>query len=129
MSVSAISSSSGVASTTWQSQAGQVQSDFQSLGKALRSGDLSSAQQAFAVLQKDLQAGQSSSATDNSALNAVGSALQSGNITAAQQAFAALKGHHHGHHHGGGGGAAALEAAAPTTSSSASTGTSLNAVA
>ena len=126
MSVSAISSSSGLAPTAWQSQIGQVQSDFQALGKALQSGNLTVAQQAYATLQQDLPASQSSSsATSSNPLSAVGQALQSGNLTAAQQAFAALKGHHHGHHHHGGGSAVSAPASTPT----ATTGTSLNAVA
>ena len=126
MSVSAISSSSGLTSTAWQNQIGQVQSDFQALGKALQSGSLTAAQQAYATLQQDLPASQSSSsATSSNPLSAVGQALQSGNLTAAQQAFAALKGHHHGHHHHGGGSAVSAPASTPT----ATTGTSLNAVA
>jgi outer membrane protein assembly factor BamD (BamD/ComL family) len=113
-------------STAWQSQIGQVQSDFQALGKALQSGNLTVAQQAYATLQQDLPASQSSSsATSSNPLSAVGQALQSGNLTAAQQAFAALKGHHHGHHHHGGGSAVSAPASTPT----ATTGTSLNAVA
>jgi hypothetical protein len=125
MSVSAISSSSGLTPSAWQSQIGQIRSDFQALGKALQSGDLTAAQQAYATLQQDLPANQSSSTTGNNPLSAIGQALQSGDLTAAQQAFAALRGHHHGHYHHGGGSAVASTASAAT----GTTGTSLNAVA
>jgi hypothetical protein len=90
--------------------------DFRALGKALRSGDLQGAQDAFAALQKDFQNGSNAStegsqpfsqntqaATDFQALQ---SALQSGDLSTAQKAFANLKtdlhgvGHaHRGHHH------------------------------
>ncbi len=130
MSVSAISSSSGLMSTALQSQIGQVQSDFQALGKALQSGNLTVAQQAYATLQQDLPASQSSSsATSSNPLSAVGQALQSGNLTAAQQAFTALRGHNHGHHHHGGGSAVASAATTPASATTGTTGTSLNAVA
>jgi soluble cytochrome b562 len=130
MSVSAISSSAGLTPAAWQSQIGQVQSDFQALGKALQSGNLTAAQQAYATLQQDLPASQSSSTpTGNNPLSAIGQALQSGNLTAAQQAFAALRGHNHGHHHHGGGSAVASSASTPASATTGTTGTSLNAVA
>ncbi|SRR5208283_1620100 len=131
MSVSAISSSSGLSSAAWQNQIGQVQSDFQALGQALQSGNLTAAQQAYATLQQDLPASQSSSSTaTNNPLSAIGQALQSGNLTAAQQAFAALRGHHHGHHHHGGGSSAVASAVStPAGTATATTGTALNAVA
>jgi hypothetical protein len=130
MSVSSISSSSGLSSAAWQTQARQIQSDFQSLGNALQSGDLTASQQAFATLQQDLPASQSaSSTTSSSPLNALGQALQSGNLPAAQQAFAALKGHHGHHHHGGGGSAVASAVTTPASSPTTTTGTVLNTVA
>jgi hypothetical protein len=101
--------------------------DFESLGNALQSGDLSDAQSAFSQLEQDmpglsqlLQSGSSSSSssTQNSpiatALQSLQSSLQSGDLSGAQQAFANLQqnlqgtsGTHHGrghHHHSWGGG-------------------------
>ena len=82
--------------------------DFQTLGQALQSGDLSGAQKAFAQLQQDMQAvqgnhhrrrhhkvsaneqgsGQNTLATD---FQALGQALQSGDLSGAQKAFAQLQ--------------------------------------
>ncbi len=106
MSVSAISSSTGSSPVDWQIKAQQIKANFQALAQALQSGDLKSAQQAFATLQKDLPA-KSSTATASSAsstnpndlMNTVGQALQSGNLGAAQQAFAQLQQASHGRHH------------------------------
>jgi hypothetical protein len=101
--------------------------DFESLGNALQSGDLSDAQSAFSQLEQDmpglsqlLQSGSSSSssATQNSpiatALQSLQSSLQSGDLSGAQQAFSSLQqnlqgtsGTHHGrghHHHSWGAG-------------------------
>lgn len=96
-------------------------SDFSSLGQAFQSGDLSSAQSAYASLESDLtgSGGTNSPLTTNSQLSkdltAVSSALQSGNLSTAQNAFATLqsdlqgvlqaghqnggpgRGRHHGH--------------------------------
>jgi hypothetical protein len=94
--------------------------DFRSLDSALQSGDLSSAQNAFATWQQSLPSsvapnsslttqqtgpfGQNSKA--NSDYQALGSALQSGDVAGAQKAFASLKQDlhgtgqaHHAHHH------------------------------
>jgi hypothetical protein len=95
----------------------KIKEDMQALSTALQSGNLSSAQGAFAVLEQDapsLAAASQNTATTNpraQALAALGSALQSGNITQAQQAFTALQqtmqgsavvqGHHHHHHSAG----------------------------
>jgi len=101
--------------------------DFNALGKALQSGDLAGAQQAFSNLQQAQQANQPStnSPTTNPAspiskdFTALGQALSSGDLKDAQAAFAqlksdlkagqgaqatqqsaqAVKGHHHHHHH------------------------------
>lgn len=73
----------------WQ----QKRQDFKKLESALQSGDLSSAQQAFATM-----AAKSSNASDaTSPLAKVGQALQAGDIKGAQQALAAMRasGHHH----------------------------------
>jgi len=110
---------SGVSSTTdltqgnsTQTKFKQVKDDFQQLGQALQSGDLNTAQQAFAALQQlmpNLSAGNQNNSQSPllADLNAVGKALQSGDLSAAKAAFAKLqqdvqsvnKGHHHRHHH------------------------------
>ena len=93
----------------------QTRADFSSLADALQSGDLSSAQGAFAQLQTDnprlaqvLNSPASSSDNPRVAdLKSLASALKSGDVNAAQQAFAKLQqdakvaggGHHHHHHH------------------------------
>ena len=100
----------GIASTSSSSQTNpyaQVKQDIQDLGKALQSGNLSDAQQAFNTLQQDssassqTQGGQNSSSS-NQAMQNLGTALQSGDLSGAQQAFAQMqkgsKGHGHHHH-------------------------------
>ncbi|HVO68257.1 MAG TPA: hypothetical protein VMT12_17405 [Syntrophales bacterium] len=91
----------------------QIRDNFQQLEQALQSGNLSGAQQTFAVLQQlmpdlfldnNIQNGQTSSGhglfrTD---FNAIGQALKSGNLSDAKAAFTKLqqdvslinKGHH-----------------------------------
>src|SRR5580692_502899 len=72
---------------------------FQSVGSALQSGDLSSAQSALATFQQSLP-GSSSSAVQppfgrnhqaNSAYQNLAGALQSGDLSSAQRAFANLQ--------------------------------------
>jgi soluble cytochrome b562 len=130
MSVSAISSSTGFSPVDWQTKAQQVKTDFQSLAQAMQAGDLKSAQQAFATLQKDLPAKSStatassaSSSNPNDPMNTLAQALQSGNLTAAQQALAQLQHAHHGHHHRGGAPAAPTAAQSGTSSSATSSNT------
>lgn len=88
-------------------------SDFKALQSALGSGDLSSAQQAFATLQQDnpnfvqaMLGGNSSTQTNpvSAAFQSLQSALKSGDLTGAQNAFTSLtqalqSAHktHHGH--------------------------------
>ncbi len=135
MSVSGISSSSGLASADWQSKFQQVKADYSSLADALQSGNLSDAQQAFSTLQKDLPPRAQAAAADSSTpLGALGSALQSGDLAGAQKAFAALQqarqGHHH-HHAAADSTAVASPASTGNNDGDAddSTGRSLNAVA
>ena len=128
MSISTVSSASQTNPADWQTSANQRRTDFQALATALQSGDIGSAQQAFAQLQKDsprlAQAISSDpSSTDSprvADLKSLASALQSGDVSGAQQAFAKLqtdvKSAHHGHHH--------KAAAAPATTSSSSTSAS-----
>jgi hypothetical protein len=129
---SANSQSSGSQQDFW--------TDFQQLGQALQTNNLSAAQQAFASLsqlpgvQSAIQNNPNSPITQE--LSQIGSALQSGNLGSAQQAFATLQqqiasaatssnvpkvgGHHH-HHHGGGNNQAS-STASTSTSDSSSTG-------
>src|SRR5258706_41587 len=74
--------------------------DFRGLAKALRSGDISSAQDAFTTLQNDLHGAPtnkkpSALLDQNTPLGkdfkALEDALKSGDLKAAQDAFAALK--------------------------------------
>ena len=147
MSISGVSASFDNSQNYWsQSLSGvgkQCKQDFQALGQALQSGNLSGAQQAFAGLQQLLPnvsssdsqkqtlpplMGAGSIGTDLSALT---QAIQSGNQADAQTDLAKLtqdlqsvggKGRHHHHHH------ASATAQDPTTagsdsSASASSGT------
>jgi hypothetical protein len=132
MSVSGISSSSGLTSADWQSKAQQVKADYSSLADALKSGNLSDAQQAFAALQQDLPPRAQAAAADSSTpLGALGNALQTGDLAGAQKAFASLQqarqGHHH--HHAAAASAAVTSPTSNDGDADDSTGQSLNAVA
>jgi hypothetical protein len=144
-----MSSVSSSTSAAYASQTGstarlkQIQSDFQALQGALQSGNVGSAQTAYAALQKDApEPFQSSSSSPtnplSSAFSSLGTALQSGNLSDAQTAMAlltqALKGHHHPHHSSGDPSSATTETATPdlltgSTDSDSSTGTNLSAIA
>jgi soluble cytochrome b562 len=133
MSVSAISSSSGVSPVDWQSKAQQIKTDLQSLAQALQSGNLQAAQQAFAALQKDSPAKSSTTTTSstnssnpNDQMNTLSQALQSGNLSAAQQAFSQLQQAHHGHHRHHGGASATTGAQSGTTASATPADTGLS---
>ncbi|HXW90292.1 MAG TPA: hypothetical protein VEK33_07075 [Terriglobales bacterium] len=107
-------SSSSVSSTQSPANTRQeIQQDFEQLGQALQSGNLTAAQQDFATLEQLLPQNNSTSANANSPLSQAFSQLsqdlQSGNLTAAQQAYATIQqdfqgqaahwqGHHHHHH-------------------------------
>jgi hypothetical protein len=103
---------SGVGSTPLISFQNSPLTDFRQtyvqLVKAIRSGDLSGAQQAYAALTQLQASGQGPAADPNSpfaqALSKIGPSLQNGDIAGAQRALAALQGqtraHHHHHHHG-----------------------------
>jgi hypothetical protein len=117
---------------------------FLQLARAINSGNLAGAQQAFAQLSQTLggSSGSGSNASQNrndpvsQALATIGQALQSGDIGAAQQALASLqqaqggRGHHH--HHGQrsdvdqSGSQVTGTVATPASVSPATTGTSLD---
>jgi hypothetical protein len=80
---------------------------FMQMVKAIKSGDLSGAQQAYATLAQMQASSQGPSADQSSpfgaALGQIGQALQNGDIAGAQQALSSLgqqlhAHHHHGHH-------------------------------
>jgi hypothetical protein len=118
---------------------------FNQLAKAVNSGNLTGAQQAFAQLSQalgDSSGGSNNAGTSNDpvaqALATIGQALQSGDIGSAQQALASLqqqtqgaRGHHHHHggqrHDAGANGSATGNGAATTSSlSPATTGTNVD---
>ena len=102
----------------------QIKQTFSDLSDALSSGDLQSAQAAFASLQSLQPPGAANSQNPLAAdISSLGQALQSGDIKGAQQAFAqlqqdsqSLKGSHHHHRHHGGSGSSEADNTASTTS-------------
>jgi hypothetical protein len=99
----------------------QFQKEFQRLGQALQSGNLSAAQSDFATLQQTSSSPSASASTSSpiaQAFSQLGKDLQSGNLSAAQQDFSKIQqdtqsqspqAHHHHHHHGGGGGSSSSQ--------------------
>jgi hypothetical protein len=132
--ISAVSSSTNPYSNPFSQN--QSFKDLQSIGSALQSGDLSTAQSALASFQQQLQSSSQASSSqpfgNNSQANqdyqSLATALKSGDTSAAQQAFANLKtdlksaqkGHHH--HHG-------APASTATTASTTTPGTSTSSTA
>jgi outer membrane protein assembly factor BamD (BamD/ComL family) len=122
-SVSSIASATNTNQTTSQNNFFQIRKDFNSIGSALQSGNLSDAQSALSAFQQDLQSSSQLSSTQpfgtntqaNTDYQNLTSALQSGNLSDAQKAYSSLqsdlqssqthKGHRH--HHGSWGGSAA----------------------
>jgi hypothetical protein len=80
---------------------------MKALADALKDGDLSAAQSAFASLQKSLPSGPppdrtsstSASSQGSNPLQTLATALQSGDLAGAQAAFAAMQQNHRAHHH------------------------------
>ena len=140
MAISGVSSASSIPTNT--------QTDprllFAQLSKAISSGDINGAQQAYAQLTQALGNNGAAGSTNNSndpfsqALAAIGQSLQNGDIGGAQQALASLQQqmqaarghHHHGGHHGDGQASASASASNTTASTTPtlSSGTSGNAV-
>jgi outer membrane protein assembly factor BamD (BamD/ComL family) len=134
MSISAISSS-GSSPISSQTSANPLAQDMKTLQSALQQGNTSTAQTAFASLEKDLASspGGTPAATSplGKALQSLSTALQSGSASTAQTAFSALQtamktGHHH---HRGGQSAAALSGIQTSISATSTTGTTLNVLA
>ena len=122
----------------------QFVNDFNAIGSALQSGNLSDAQSALATFQQDLP-GNSQTSTNppfgnnsqaNTDYQSLVSALKSGNLSDAQKAYASLqndlqgteagKSHRHHHHHGSSDSdttqTATLTAAASSSSDTADSG-------
>jgi hypothetical protein len=98
-SVTSLNSTASVYPTGRAASLQQLKSDFQSLSGALQSGDLSSAQQAFAAVRSDIpelfpypsSPISSSTIRIENVLAKLSTALASGNLSGAQKAFAALE--------------------------------------
>lgn len=133
-SISSVSSATNPYLPPNQNGYGQFGQDFNAIGSALQSGDLSTAQSALATFQQDLQGNSQTPASQpfgknsqaNTAYQSLVSALQSGNLSDAQKAFGSLqtdlkaahKGHHH-HHHA----SSVASSTTPATSTTASSAT------
>ncbi len=124
MSISGVSASSVSYPLTQQDSQRQ---GLLALTKAIDSGDLSSAQQAYSALT-DSQNGNPPDPNSpfGQALAQIGNDLKSGDLTGAQQTLSTLKkGHAHGHHHHAPPSTQTAESAAvqpdPSTASSSST--------
>ena len=104
MNISSIGSYTAASAATTQAPAaksgrhGGGGKDFDALAKALQSGDLSAAQDAFATLQADAPSGASGSSSSGSSqfktdVDALKKALDAGDLAGAQQAFATIQSH------------------------------------
>ncbi|MGO8763999.1 MAG: hypothetical protein ACLQSR_02555 [Limisphaerales bacterium] len=118
-SISSISSTTNLYQPANQNVGGQFVQDFQAIGSALQSGNLSTAQSALAAFQQDLQGNSQTTSSQpfgtntkaNSDYQNLVTSLQSGDLTNAKQDFTSLqtdlksasaassahKGHHHHH--------------------------------
>jgi hypothetical protein len=139
-SISSLSSTASPYQTTSQNGPGQLIQDFNAIGSALQSGDLSSAQSALTTFQQNLQGDSQTSSTgpfgQNSQANTdyqnLTTALKSGDLSGAQKAFASLKQDvsgagakaHRGHHHHRSGGASETASTDLASSNSSTTSTS-----
>jgi len=89
MSIPGLSSTTPYAATLTSSRMSQRRADFQALGSALQSGDLSGAQKAFDALWQDIQNSQHGGPAQD----------QGGQSTSVQAPTNALQHAHPGHHH------------------------------
>jgi outer membrane protein assembly factor BamD (BamD/ComL family) len=91
MSISAVSSSSGVSQAFWQTSVNPQKQTFHQLSKALKSGDLAGAKEAFASLQQNAAGGQSSAVSITNDFASLQKDLDSGDLDGAKSAFSQLK--------------------------------------
>lgn len=104
----------------------QRRQSFEALTQALKSGDLTGAQNAYTTLT---QSAPGASSNANSPLAKLGQALQSGDLAGAQSAMAAFKAARHGghhHHHGNSEAASANAGTPPSTTIPGAVGSTLN---
>ena len=141
-SISSVSSTTDPYRIANQQGFGQIGQDFNAIGSALQSGDLSTAQTALTTFQQDLQGASKTDATQvfgknnqaNADYKSLTTALQSGDLSAAQKAFAGLqtdlkavhKGGHHHHHPSSSTSATAQTSGAATDSAIGIDGNKLN---
>ncbi|MGO8919016.1 MAG: hypothetical protein ACLQJR_24205 [Stellaceae bacterium] len=133
MSITSVTSSQASFTPPSSQQMTEFKNDFQQLAQAIQSGNLSSAQQAYATLSQFISQnpspgganGQSNPLTQ--ALSQIGSALQSGNLSGAQSALTSLQQSLQSHRPSGGDGrtgdAVTSATANGSTSTSGSSGT------
>jgi hypothetical protein len=129
--VSSVSSTTDPYQATNQNAFVQFVNNFNAIGNALNSGNLSAAQSALATFQQDLPATSQTSNSQpfgnnsqaNTDYNSLATALQSGDLSGAQTAFASLQndleggGKAHRHHHRSSGDSDSTESAStPATS-------------
>jgi hypothetical protein len=136
--VSSVSPPSNPYQTQYQKGFAQTIQDFNSIGSALQSGNLSSAQSALAAFQKDLQGNSQTTSNQpfgqntkaNTDYQSLTNSLQSGDLSGAQAAFLNLQkdlqgsGQTHRRHYHGSGGSGAADTAASTTGTSSSSSSS-----
>ena len=96
MSIASISANSGSMPQINQSQMAQMKSQFEQLGKALDSGDLTAAKKAFSAIQQNAPQGASQGeqgpmAQMKSQFDQLGQALDSGDLAAAKKAYSAIQ--------------------------------------
>ena len=129
MSVSSISTSTAASASAAQApgQASALRTAFQQLTTAIGSGDLKSAQAAYATITGLQQGGGQSGQSDGpfaQLMSSLGKDLQSGDLTTAEGDLASFQKAHGGHHHHHGGGAPA--ASSDSTTTAAATPSSTN---
>ncbi len=111
MSINSISGASRIYQSQQTNNSSSIRKDFQDLGSALNSGNITDAQSAFATILQTIQGNGGNSGSSNSQLSAdfqsLQSALNSGDITSAQKVYATIQkdmkgvhGHHHHHKDG-----------------------------
>jgi hypothetical protein len=92
MTISAISSNSGILQTSGTNPMSQMKKYFDDLGSALQSGNLDDAKKAFSQLEANApDKGTDSNNPMNADMESLKSALASGDVTAAKEAYTKIK--------------------------------------
>ncbi|MGD0192001.1 MAG: hypothetical protein ABSD74_14770 [Rhizomicrobium sp.] len=136
MSISGVAASAASYTSSWPSQQSTLQQNFTQLTQAIQSGNLSSAQQAYATLMQSMPASANGPTAGQSgnpfqtAIAQIGAALQNGSMSAAQSALSGMqtqmRSAPHHHHHRGGGMSAGSSTASSSSSSPSTTSTILS---